>query len=253
MDESTKPRVTVFLLDDEPLITAGIRRHLERAEGFQILGEAHTAEEGLEAIIRLRPNIAVLDVRLPDGDGVEICREIRSRCPEVRCLFLTSYQDDEAMVRAILAGAAGFLFKLTTSANLVDSLRAVAVGHSLLDPTATARVLDRLARDSQESDRTDGLTERESEVLGLIAEGLSNRDIAGRLYLAEKTVKSHVSNLLKKLGLGSRTQAALYSVRRSGPDGTTAAPAAPEDMPGATFPSDSADDLAGSQVSRVVE
>ncbi|HKY66578.1 MAG TPA: response regulator transcription factor [Acidimicrobiales bacterium] len=205
--------VRVFLLDDHEVVRLGVREMLESAGGIEVVGEAGTAEEALARIPPVRPDVAVLDVRLPDGNGVEVCREVRSRHPEVHCLMLTSFADDEALFDAIMAGASGYVLKQVRGNDLVDSVRRVARGQSLLDPGVTAAVLERLRR--KPDDETDGvhLTERERHVLDLLAEGLTNREIGERLYLAEKTVKNYVSNLLMKLGMHRRTEAAVYGAR----------------------------------------
>ena len=160
-----------------------------------------------------RPDVAVLDVRLPDGNGVEACRDIRSSHPEVRCLMLTSFSDDEALFDSIMAGASGYLLKQVRGADLVDSVRRVAAGQSLLDPTVTAKVLERLRKPPEEDEQLARLTEQERKILDLLAQGLTNRQIGERLYLAEKTVKNYVSNLLMKLGMHRRTEAAVYSAK----------------------------------------
>ena len=206
--------VRVFLLDDHELVRRGVRELLEAAGGdIEVVGEAGTAEEALSRIPPVRPDVAVLDVRLPDGNGVEVCREIRSRHPEIQCLMLTSFADDEALFDAILAGAAGYVLKQVRGNDLVDSVRRVARGQSLLDPSMTAAVLERLRRGPDEDSGGVHLTERERHILDLLAEGLTNRQIGERLYLAEKTVKNYVSNLLMKLGMHRRTEAAVYAAR----------------------------------------
>jgi DNA-binding NarL/FixJ family response regulator len=161
----------------------------------------------------VRPDVAVLDVRLPDGNGVEVCREIRSNHPEVRCLMLTSFADDEALFDAIMAGAAGYVLKQVRGHDLVDDVTRVAAGQSLLDPNVTATVLERLRRGPEEDPGAPHLTDQERKILDLLAEGLTNRQIGERLYLAEKTVKNYVSNLLMKLGMHRRTEAAVYATR----------------------------------------
>ena len=208
--------IRVFLLDDHEVVRRGVRELIEGESGgdLVVVGEAGTAEEALARVPSTHPDVAVLDVRLPDGDGVEVCREIRSRQPEVRCLMLTSFADDEALFDAIMAGAAGYVLKQVRGADLVDSIRRVAAGQSLLDPSVTARVLERL-RQGPEQDDTGGahLTDQERRILDLLAEGLTNRQIGERLYLAEKTVKNYVSNILMKLGMHRRTEAAVYAAR----------------------------------------
>jgi DNA-binding NarL/FixJ family response regulator len=202
----------VFLLDDHEIVRRGLRDVLE-AEGFEVVGEAGTAAEALARIPATSPDVCVLDVRLPDGDGVEVCREVRSRRPDLPCLMLTSYADDEALFDAIMAGASGYVLKQVRGADLVDAIRQVASGRSLLDPTATAAVLERLRVGPPEDERLAQLTDQERKILELLAEGLTNRQIAERMYLAEKTVKNYVSNLLAKMGMHRRTEAAVYAAR----------------------------------------
>ena len=203
----------VFLLDDHEIVRRGLRELLEGEEGFEVVGEAATATEALARIPATSPQVAVLDVRLPDGNGVEVCREIRSRHPEVRCLMLTSFADDEALFSAILAGAAGYVLKQVRGTDLVDAIRRVAAGQSLLDPTVTARVLERLRVPQAPEDSLAALTDQERRILDLIAEGLTNRQIGERMFLAEKTVKNYVSNVLMKLGMSRRSEAAAYAAR----------------------------------------
>lgn len=202
----------VFLLDDHEIVRRGLRELLEAESDMTIVGEAGTAEQALGRIPPTQPNVAVLDVRLPDGDGIEVCREIRSRHEEIACLMLTSFADDEAVYAAILAGASGYVLKQVRGRELVDAVRRVANGESLLDPAVTARVLDRL-RQRPENDELAGLTKQERQLLDLIAEGLTNRQIGERMYLAEKTVKNYVSNLLAKLGMSRRSEVAAYAAR----------------------------------------
>ena len=206
--------VRVFLLDDHEVVRRGLRELLEGEDGMEVAGEAGTAEEALRRIPATNPHVAVLDVRLPDGDGVEVCREIRSRHPEIACLMLTSFADDEALFSAIMAGAAGYVLKQVKGTDLVEGIRRVAAGESLLDPKVTATVLERL-RHRPEDDELASLTEQERRILDLIAEGLTNRAIGERMYLAEKTVKNYVSNLLAKLGMSRRSEAAAYAARLS--------------------------------------
>jgi two-component system, NarL family, response regulator DevR len=206
--------VRVFLVDDHEVVRRGVRELLEGQAGgeIEVVGEAGTAEEALGRIPAVSPDVAVLDVRLPDGDGVEVCREIRSRHPEVRCLMLTSFADDEALFDSIMAGASGYVLKQVRGGDLVDGVRRVAAGQSLLDPSVTARVLERLRR-GPEDEAGVRLTDQERRILDLLAEGLTNRQIGERLFLAEKTVKNYVSNLLMKLGMHRRTEAAVYAAR----------------------------------------
>jgi len=205
--------VRVFLLDDHEVVRRGVRDLLEAQEDFEVVGEASTAVEGLARIPPTKPDVAVVDMRLPDGNGVEVCREVRSRDPRIQCLILTSFADDEALFDAIMAGAAGYLLKQIKGTDLVDAVRRVASGQSLLDPQVTARVLERLRKGPEEDERLARLTEQERKILDLIAEGLTNRQIAERIFLAEKTVKNYVSNLLAKLGMERRTEAAVFAAR----------------------------------------
>lgn len=203
--------IRVFLLDDHEVVRRGLRDLLEAEEDFEVVGEAGTAEEAYGRIPATRPDVAVLDVRLPDGDGIEVCREIRSKHPEIQCLMLTSFADDEALFSAIMAGAAGYLLKQVKGTDLVGGIRRVGAGESLLDPALTQKVLERLR--TPEDDELSGLTAQERRILDLIAEGLTNRQIGERMYLAEKTVKNYVSNLLSKLGMSRRTEAAVFAAR----------------------------------------
>ena len=202
----------VFLLDDHEIVRRGLRELLEQHDGFEVVGEAGSAAEAISRIPPTRPDVALLDVRLPDGDGVEVCREIRSQQPEIRCLMLTSFADDEALFNAIMAGASGYLLKQVKGTDLVDAIRRVSIGESLLDPATTATVLERL-RAPEQPDELSTLTEQERRVLDLIAEGLTNRQIGERMFLAEKTVKNYVSNLLAKLGMSRRSEAAVFAAR----------------------------------------
>jgi two-component system, NarL family, response regulator DevR len=202
----------VFLLDDHEVVRRGIRELLESEDDIEVVGEAGTAEEALARIPPTRPEVAVLDVRLPDGDGVEVCREIRSRHPEIQCLMLTSFADDDALFSSIMAGAAGYVLKQVRGTDLVDAIRRVGAGESLLDPAVTRRVLERL-RTKPEEDELAGLTDQERKILELIADGLTNRQIAEQIFLAEKTVKNYVSNILAKLGMSRRSEAAAYAAR----------------------------------------
>ena len=205
----------VFLLDDHELVRRGLRDLLEAEDDLKVVGEAGTAEEALRRVPATSPHVAVLDVRLPDGNGVEVCRDIRAKQPEIQCLMLTSFADDEALFNAIMAGAAGYVLKQIKGTDLVDAIRKVAAGQSLLDPAVTARVLERLRSGPQEDERLARLTEQERKILDLIAEGMTNRQIAEHMYLAEKTIKNYVSNLLAKLGMERRTEAAVYAARLS--------------------------------------
>jgi two-component system, NarL family, response regulator DevR len=209
--------VRVFLLDDHELVRRGLADLLESEAGIAVVGEAGTAAEALSRIPAARPDVAVLDARLPDGSGIDVCRDIRSSMPDVRCVILTSYDDNDAVFAAVMAGAAGYLLKEIRGSSLVDAIRQVAAGNSLLDPSVTERLLTRLRDGEPEDAKLASLSEREREILGLITEGLTNRQIGERLFLAEKTVKNYVSGLLAKLGMQRRTQAAVYGaeVRRT--------------------------------------
>jgi DNA-binding NarL/FixJ family response regulator len=213
------PTVRVFLLDDHEVVRRGVRDLLDAEDDIEVVGEAGTADEALLRIPAAAPDVAVLDVRLPDGNGVEVCREIRSRHPEVSCLMLTSFADDEALFDSIMAGASGYVLKQVRGADLVESVRRVAGGQSLLDPSVTERVLERLRRSAAASPSGVDLTERERRILDLLAEGLTNREIGERLYLAEKTIKNHISHLLAKLGMHRRTEAAVYATRLAAQNG----------------------------------
>jgi two-component system, NarL family, response regulator DevR len=202
--------VRVFLVDDHEVVRRGLAELLSAEDDIEIVGEAGTAGMALAGIARTTPRVAVLDVRLPDGNGVEVCREVRARDPQVACLMLTSFGDDEALFDAIMAGAAGYLLKDVKGQDLVDAVRRVAAGESLLDPALTGRVLDRLRRGDEEDPRLASLSEQERRILEHIAEGMTNRQIAEQMHLAEKTVKNYVSNLLAKLGMQRRTEAAVF-------------------------------------------
>ena len=215
MDDGTATPLKVFLLDDHEVVRAGIRGLLESDGGVEVVGEASTADEALRRVPALKPDVAVLDVRLPDGDGVEVCRELRSRMPELRCLMLTSYADDDALFAAIMAGASGYVLKQIRTNDLVAVIKRVGAGESLIDPTLTKRVLERLREGPSKDEKIERLSEQERRVLELVADGLTNRQIAEQLYLAEKTVKNYVSNMLAKLGMGRRSEAAAYSARLS--------------------------------------
>jgi two-component system, NarL family, response regulator DevR len=205
--------VRVFLLDDHEVVRRGVRELLEAQDDFEVVGEASTAEEAVARIPPTQPDVAIVDMRLPDGNGVEVCREVRSRDAGIQCLILTSFADDEALFDSIMAGAAGYLLKQIKGTDLIDAVRRVASGQSLLDPEITARVLERLRKGPEEDERLARLSEQERKILELIAEGLTNRQIAERMFLAEKTVKNYVSNLLAKLGMERRTEAAVFAAR----------------------------------------
>ncbi|MFF9060352.1 response regulator [Streptomyces sp. NPDC101213] len=208
--------IRVFLLDDHEVVRRGVHDLLDDEPDITVVGEAATAEQALVRVPALRPQVAVLDVRLPDGDGVSVCRELRSQMPDLACLMLTSFDDEEALLDSIMAGASGYVLKQIQGSDLVSAVRTVAAGQSLLDPSATAKLMARLRQGQEpepEPDALPGLTEREREILALIGEGLTNRQIGQRLYLAEKTVKNHISRLLAKLGVERRIQAAVIATQ----------------------------------------
>ncbi len=202
--------IRVFLVDDHEVVRRGLKDLLDAEDDIEVVGDAATAGMALAGIASTSPDVAVLDVRLPDGNGVEVCREVRARDPRIACLMLTSFGDDEALFDAIMAGAAGYLLKDIRGNDLIEAVRHVATGESLLDPSVTGKVLDRLRKGQDEDPRLTSLSDQERKILVLIAEGLTNRQIAGRMHLAEKTVKNYVSNLLAKLGMHRRTEAAVF-------------------------------------------
>ncbi|PYC82637.1 DNA-binding response regulator [Streptomyces tateyamensis] len=217
--ESCDHSIRVFLLDDHEVVRRGVRDLLEAERDIEVVGEAGTCAQALARVPALRPQVAVLDVRLPDGDGVSICRELRSRLPELTCLMLTSFDDDDALLDAIMAGAAGYVLKEVKGADLVTAVRTVAAGQSMLDPATTAHLMASL-RHRDEPAAGPGLadlTPREQEVLALIGKGETNRQIGRELYLAEKTVKNHISRILAKLGVERRIQAAVLATRLEPP------------------------------------
>jgi two-component system response regulator DevR len=208
--DSVQSVTRIFLLDDHEIVRRGVADLLNSVPDFEVVGEAGTVAEALRRLPAADPDVAILDGRLPDGSGIEVCRIVREQSPDVKCLILTSYDDDEAIFAAVLAGAAGYVLKQIRGSNLIDAVRQVAAGQSLLDPTVTARVLQRIREGKQEDARLASLNAQERKILILIAEGLTNRQIGERLFLAEKTVKNNVSSLLAKLGMQRRTQAAVF-------------------------------------------
>lgn len=212
MSEPPAP-IRVFLLDDHEVVRRGLRDLIDAEDDLKVVGEAGTADEALRRVPATRPDVAVLDVRLPDGNGVEVCRELRSQRPDLNCLMLTSFSDDEALFDAIMAGASGYVLKQIRGTDLVDAVRRVGAGESLLDPSLTARVMERLRGGPSDDEGLARLTDQERRILELLAEGITNREIGERLFLAEKTVKNYVSNLLAKLGMHRRTEAAVYAAR----------------------------------------
>lgn len=217
--ETIERRTTVYLLDDHEVVRQGLRTLFEAAGDIEVVGESGSAVEAARRIPALRPDVAVLDGRLGDGSGVEVCREVRSVDPTVKALLLTSYDDDDALFAAIMAGASGYLLKEIRNNDLVAAVRTVAAGGSLIDPALTARVLDRVRNPTAVAPELAGLTEQELRLLALITEGLTNRQIGERMSLAEKTVKNYVSNILAKLGLERRTQAAVLAAKLLAPPG----------------------------------
>src|SRR6185437_4700986 len=212
--------IRVFVLDDHELVRTGLRTLIEAEDDLEVVGEAGTAADGLRLIRQIQPDVAVLDVRLPDGSGIEVCREIQSELPAVHCLMLTSYSDDDALFSSIMAGASGYVLKEVGGGDLLGDIRRVSQGMSLLDPVLTQELFDRLRKDREAESRLTVLTPQERKVLELIAQGQSNRQIAEKLFLAEATVKNYVSSLLSKLGMRRRTEAAVYAAvlaeRKSG-------------------------------------
>jgi two-component system response regulator DevR len=210
---SAEELIRVFLLDDHEIVRRGLADLINLESDMEVVGEAASKEEALHRIPASRPTVAVLDVRLPDGSGVEVCRDIRSDLPDIRCLMLTSYSDDEALFDAIMAGASGYVLKEIRGTDLITAIRQVAQGKSLLDPGATQRVLDRLREGEHADQRLQGLSDQERRILILIGDGLTNRQIGESMHLAEKTIKNYVSSLLSKLGMERRTQAAALAAR----------------------------------------
>ncbi|MCM2577409.1 response regulator [Streptomyces meridianus] len=212
---SPEKPIRVFLLDDHEVVRRGLQDLLDAEPDIQVVGEAGTIDHALARGPALRPHVAVLDVRLPDGSGIEVCRELRSRMPDLACLILTSFDDDDALLNAIMAGASGYVLKQITGSDLVSAVRTVASGQSMLDAATTTRLMSSLrgpdAREQETDQPLAGLSPREREILALIGEGLTNRQIGRKLYLSEKTVKNHISRLLAKLGVQRRVQAAVMA------------------------------------------
>ena len=206
--------IRVYLLDDHEIVRRGIRELLESEGDITVVGESGLAQEAARRIPALRPDVAILDGRLPDGSGIDVCREVRSLDPRIAALILTSYDDDEALFSAIMAGAAGYILKQVRGNDFVDTVRRVAAGQSMLDPAVTAQVLERLRSGPKVNPLVEQLTGQEQRILELIGEGKTNRQIAEEMFLAEKTIKNYVSSLLAKLGLESRTQAAIFATKQ---------------------------------------
>ena len=212
-DARRQAPIRVYLLDDHEIVRRGIKELLESEGDVQVVGESGLAQEAARRIPALRPDVAILDGRLPDGSGIDVCREVRSRDPSIAVLILTSYDDDDALFAAIMAGASGYILKQVSGNDFLESVRRAAAGQSTLDPSVTARVLDRLRNGPRVDPERDMLSDQEQRILDLVGEGLTNKEIAERMYLAEKTVKNYVSSMLAKLGLTSRTQAAIFATR----------------------------------------
>jgi len=208
--------IRVFLLDDHEVVRRGLADLLQSQGDIEVVGESGLAQEATRRIPALRPDVAILDARLPDGNGIDVCRDVRTVDSSIKGLILTSYEDDEALFAAIMAGAAGYVLKQIRGTDLVDTVRRVAAGQSMLDPAVTQRVLERIRNGVEQPSELKALTEQERRILEYIAEGLTNREIAGKMFLAEKTVKNYVSSLLAKLGLERRTQAAVLATRLLG-------------------------------------
>ncbi|WP_426244422.1 response regulator [Nocardioides sp. LHG3406-4] len=217
MTAEPTPKIRVFLLDDHEIVRRGLRELLESQGDIEVVGESGLAREAVRRIPALRPDVAVLDGRLPDGSGVDVCREVRSQDPSIAALILTSYDDDDALFAAIMAGAAGYVLKQIRGNDLVETVRRVAAGQSMLDPAVTEKVLDRLRSGPEEDAALASLTTQEKRILDLIGKGLTNRQIAEEMFLAEKTVKNYVSALFVKLGLERRTQAAVFAAQHPQP------------------------------------
>ncbi|GAB4101722.1 response regulator transcription factor [Micromonospora taraxaci] len=208
--------IRVFLLDDHEVVRRGLADLLQSGGDIEVVGESGSAQEAVRLIPALRPDVAILDARLPDGNGIDVCRDVRAVDSSIRGLILTSYEDDEALFAAIMAGAAGYVLKQIRGTDLVDAVRRVAGGQSLLDPAITARVLERIRNGVEQPRELRSLTEQERRILEYVAEGLTNREIAAKMFLAEKTVKNYMSSVLAKLGLERRTQAAVLATRLLG-------------------------------------
>ncbi|GID32319.1 response regulator [Paractinoplanes brasiliensis] len=208
--------IRVFLLDDHEVVRRGLVDLLQSGGEIEVVGESGSAQEAARRIPALRPDVAILDARLPDGNGIDVCRDVRAVDSSIKGLILTSYEDDEALFAAIMAGASGYVLKQIRGTDLLDAVKRVAAGQSLLDPAVTARVLERIRNGVEQPRELAALTEQERRILEYVAEGLTNREIAARMFLAEKTVKNYVSSMLTKLGLERRTQAAVLATRLLG-------------------------------------
>jgi two-component system, NarL family, response regulator DevR len=205
--------IRVFLLDDHEMVREGVRSLLESDDDIDVVGEASSAAEALYRLPLARPDVAILDVRLEDGSGIEVCREVRSAHPEITCLMLTSFADDEALYASVMAGAAGYLLKQIRAGDLINDVKRAASGASLMDPRAVAKVIERIANPPKTASGIERLSAQEARLLDLIAEGLTNRQIAESMFLSEKTVKNYVTGLLAKLDLTNRTEAAVFATK----------------------------------------
>jgi len=215
--ESAGEPIRVYLLDDHEIVRRGLKELLEAEGDITVVGESGLAQEATRRIPALQPDVAILDARLPDGSGIDVCREVRSQDPSIKALILTSYDDDDALFAAIMAGAAGYILKQVRGNDFVDTVRRVAAGQSTLDPSVTAKVLERVRTGPPRDKELEALTAQEQKILELIGQGLTNRQIAESVFLAEKTVKNYVSSMLAKLGLTSRTQAAIFATKHPQP------------------------------------
>jgi two-component system, NarL family, response regulator DevR len=213
-DKMGSVTIHVFLLDDHEVVRQGIRSLLESDEDIEVVGEASTAEEARTRIPLVNPEVAILDVRLDDGDGIEVCRDVRSVLPDLACLMLTSFADDEALYAAVMAGAAGYVLKTIKGRDLIEDVKKVAGGASLMDPRAVARVVERISNPPESDTQLSSLSPQERRILDLIAEGRTNRQIAESMFLAEHTVKNYITTLLRKLKMNNRTEAAIYAIKR---------------------------------------
>jgi two-component system, NarL family, response regulator DevR len=212
--------IRVFLLDDHELVREGIRSLFEGDDDIEVVGEAATAARAMTMIPLTKPDVAILDVRLEDGNGIEVCREMRSILPDLACLMLTSYADDEALYASVMAGAAGYVLKQVKGRDLIEDVKKVAGGASLMDPRAVAQVVERISHPPKTNPELESLSPQQGRILGFIAEGLTNRQIAEAMFLSEKTVKNYITGLLAKLNMNSRTEAAIYAtkIKTTGPE-----------------------------------
>lgn len=212
--------IRIVLIDDHEVVRAGIKAMIDAQDDLEVVGEADTAEDGVRRVGYDEPDVVVLDVRLPDGSGVEVCRDIRTRFPDVKVLMLTSFADEEALLSAVLAGASGYVLKRVKGSDLVNDIRRVGAGESLLDPEMTEKLFERLRSGPKSDPLLARLSDQEREIVTHIAEGKTNKQIADDMFLAEKTVKNYVSNLLAKMGMSRRSEAAAYVARLDAESGS---------------------------------